>query len=267
MASDFRRDVREFFQALGNPMATLGDVWDFLNGWRVSRRWLGLILLSLFPAIFAMSMFVLLILGMSQGKEKLLMRYVELAEKEAPLKTDALAQRGTPEELQSTRSGDGKENDNALLYFRRVLQLENDNKRARYYVAAQYATRGSLAQARKMMESLAPSKEEGYLPAHAWMAVDLIQQKQKGLPVSDLKLRHHLSKMAEWPEVSPNLLYVNAQFLASKNEKDAAVAMVQQAARRDSKLLTQAAMFAKALENTSVAEQLASNAILYHQAS
>ncbi len=270
MSDSLGSNMLELLKALANPTTTLGDILDFAGGWFGSRRWGSLALFALPGFVVVVFAATMVIIGKSQGKDVLLARYAELAEKEAPLNSDSLAQ-GNEEKKESEVAVEKEKSnevktDKALLYFRRVLQLENDNKRARYYVASRYAIRGSLAQARKMMEQLAPSKEAGYLPAHAWMAVDLIQQKQKGLKVSDTKLNHHLDKMSQWPEVSPQLLLVYAQFLASRQEKDAAVSMCQLAARKDQKLANQAAMLVKAIGNNGAAEQLASNAVLYHQA-
>ncbi len=121
----------------------------------------------------------------------------------------------------------------ADLLFRRVLQLEPNNKNARFFVAYNLGMRGNLDQARGMMQTLAPADEKVYPPAHAWMALDYLGQIFRGAKVDRKELEHHLKIAADYSATSPLVLSAYAQLLESEKKYSEAISMMQRAAARD----------------------------------
>ncbi len=164
-----------------------------------------------------------------------------------------------------------------MLYFRRILQLEKDNKRARYYVARRYASQQALPQARKMMESLAPAKVVDYMPAHIWMAMDLIAQARSGVKVDQAKLEHHLKTVCESDDPPSLLLFAYASLIEKKEKERAAVEQkeddkwkykvsdLMKKAARDRNFLLQASDVERELGFTSSADQMSESALLYYR--
>ncbi len=241
---------REVLGLLMNPVETLAEFWDFLQHWLKSRNWkfiFGFLFITLCVPFLIAS---LVIAGRIGGKNALLIWYAELAEKESVVESSGLVADASGDSDQDKSSSEA-----ALLYYRRVLQLENDNKRAKYFVAVQHAKSGSLTQARKWMNSLAPFDHTGYMPAHAWLALDLLRQKRLGTQVSEEKLRHHFERISTWNEAPPELLLASAQYMGEVSEFSLAIALAKQAVRREPEFALDAAVLVMALGEKSTSEQ------------
>lgn len=245
--------------ALLNPATLAGDGWEFLTCWFTGRSWL-VILASLFPITsLGLLVLVLFVMGASESKESKLGRYDEAAKKVSPAETPT---------TETESKEDSKQiNSEAMLYFRRILQLEKENKRARYYVAIRQASLGSLIQARKMMETLAPSNAKGYEDAHVWLAIDLLRQKINNIAIDEKKLTHHLSVLSGWDRTPPRLLFAYAQRIAMAKEEGwekESTELITRATNRDKTLLNEGAKFLKALGMSSMVEDLSERSVLFY---
>jgi tetratricopeptide (TPR) repeat protein len=223
------------------PVLVAASLWDGLDGWRMTRPWRS-ILLGLPALLLLLVCGGAVAAGKLKSKSGLLDYYLKLAEEEAPLE-QALAGaesgdsgQATPAAVDGEETPDIKYSEYADMLYRRVLQLENNNKRARYYVGLQMQARGASDQARPMMESLAPAGDSGYPPAHAWLATDLLIRAQNRIPIDLAALEHHLAKAANWSGVNPQLLMTYAQLLERQEKVSLAVAVAQRAAERQPRL-------------------------------
>ena len=123
------------------------------------------------------------------------------------------------------------------MLFRRVLQLNKENKFAKFYVANQMTRYGNRGSARQIMESLAPTQYTGYPKAHTWLAADLIERGQKGEAINVETLKYHLKRGTAGEDVSPALLLVYSQLLQQENKTAEAQEFLKRAAQFDPKLL------------------------------
>jgi tetratricopeptide (TPR) repeat protein len=121
----------------------------------------------------------------------------------------------------------------ADLLFRRVLQLEPNNKNARFFVAYNLGLRGNTDQARGMMQGLAPADVKGYPRAHAWVAMEMLGQMFRGVKIDRQELGHHLAIAADFSGTSALVLSAYAQMLESEGKPSEAINMMQRAAVRD----------------------------------
>ncbi|MFO0924108.1 MAG: hypothetical protein U0905_16645 [Pirellulales bacterium] len=266
-----------FSKLLTHPATAVGDIGEFFTFWFRSRSWLGILLMLLPFFLLCMTVAVLIIVGGSESKEHTLLRYDAAAKRAAPIesndapfqkqKSDSLEDSEFKDEVPQTEEKSKEISQEAMLYFRRILQLEKDNKRARYYVAVRHESQGALAQARKMMETLAPEKVKGYEDAHVWLAVDLIRQLSKGIEIEERKLYHHLEMISTWDRAPPRLQFAHAQLIARKREEgweNQSRELVRVAVAKDKTLLIEGSRFVRALGNNSMADEFAERAILYY---
>ena len=250
-----------------DPVALVSDTWDTVDMWRDTRKWL-----PIFKAIPAV-VIVFSVLGAATwgnftSSSTIVGLYIEKAEEIAPIKEDgrekistdtklnqgATLRDGTTEAViekpEAERAAEETKKLEAAqfadLLFRRVLQVESKNKRARYYVANQMSMRGNRDQARSMMESMAPSDIKGYEPAHTWLAGDLLQKLTSGTAADRQALNHHLAIASDWAGTNPALLAIYSQLLESEKRSREAIGMMQRAANRDpSNYLALASLFAR----------------------
>lgn len=282
-----------------DPVHIVSDMWDAFDTWRGTRRWRPI--LMMIPGIlFLLSCFVTITVGLMTSNPKKLVKYVRKAEAISPTKADGTSNvdRKAAKKLASDSGPFGKLDDAALdeereerdtsdsdakaqakleaknseyadLLFRRVLQLEPTNKNARYFVAFQQGLRGNTEQARATMQTLAPAEATSYLPAHAWMAFDLLQQVMKGAKLDPIRneLTHHLLVASEWQGTNAFVLSAYAGMLESEGKFTTAINMMQRAAARDNAyFLPLSAMMAR--HNQPVqAKEAADRAIAYYSES
>jgi len=250
-----------------DPVALVSDTWDTLDMWRDTRKWLPIF--KAIPAIVLVSVVMGAVAwGNLTSSSTIVGLYVEKAEEVAPIKEDGREKISTGTKLnQDTTLRDGTTDEViekpeaervaeetkkleaaqfADLLFRRVLQVESKNKRARYYVANQMSMRGNRDQARSMMESMAPGDIKGYEPAHTWLAGDLLQKLSSGMATDREALNHHLAIASDWAGTNPALLAIYSQLLESEKRPREAIGMMQRAANRDpSNYLALASLFAR----------------------
>ncbi|MDZ4848291.1 MAG: hypothetical protein SGI77_03280 [Pirellulaceae bacterium] len=276
-----------------DPVNIVSDMWDAFDMWRVTRRWRPI--LFMIPGILLLFVCLgTLTYGMYVSKPKdLKEKYSKKASAVDPLKEDSLSSDDlkaakkiadgagslSTDELESEVDAvseaekkveealDAKNLDYADLLFRRLLQIDPNEKRARYFVAYQLGLRGQIDQARSMMQSLAPSDSASYPRAHAWVAMDLLQQFYKGQKVDPRELSHHLLIAAESPYTDPVVLSAYASMLEKEGNNSQAINMMQRAASRNNAyFLPLAAMMAR--HNQPVqAKEAADRAISFHSES
>ncbi len=228
-----------------DPAAIVTGIWDAFDAWRVTRNWRALIWFT--PAFCVLVLcFGTILWGMTRSKADLRDRYLQLAEKEAPILVQAADARPKTADtdnasnvVEVTPKKPGVQfSEYADLLYRRVLQLESNNVRARYYVAYRVGASGNVVQARSMMQELAPDKAKGFEPAHAWVATDMIQRFGRGELDERAKdaLIHHLEIASTWEQADINLLLIYSGILESQGRVDEAIKVCRQAANRDSTL-------------------------------
>ena len=259
--------------ALLNPAAVLGDFWEFMSCWFMSRTWTSLALLAAPGLILCIAMTVLFIVGASESADATVGRYVvavqKISDKQAKLKEAAKgdskpANEQEEKESSEEKSADPDSDEETFLYYRRILQLKKDNPLARYVVARRYDERGAKPRARKMMQELAPSNATGYEKAHEWLAFDGLQNKANS-PTEERKLVHHLTVASESKDASPVLQLILAQHIANKKDegwKEKTVNLLRRASRNSTYLIS-CSRFAREIENNELADGWAEEAIRY----
>lgn len=209
--------------------------------WKSSRNWAA-IAVGIVPLLVLVAVFGMAFWGNTFAASTLMGQYIEAAEEAAPVKADgtgADAEFAAENEVKTVANDqiakERKElSDYAFMLYQRVLENEANNKRARYYVAAQMAQRGDLVNARIMMDSLAPSGTEGYAPAHAWKAYDSLRTAAMTQRQPDQKsLDHDLEMASQWGGTSPQLLMQRGRMLEAEGKINQALAMYSNAADRD----------------------------------
>ncbi len=243
-----------------DPVQIVSDVWDAFDMWRATRRW-SPIQMMIPGMILFFSCFVTICFGMLSSNSNKLEKYVKKADSIAPIQdglTEAERKAATKKAMeasndltQSNADVDEEESPQAKaakkaaeeeeaknvayadLLFRRVLQLEPNNKNAKFFVAYNLGLRGNTDQARGMMQGLAPSDSKGYPRAHGWLAMDMLAQLFRNIKIDRKELSHHLAIAADFPGTSPLVLSAYAQILESEGRFMEGINMMQRAAQRD----------------------------------
>lgn len=218
-----------------SPVDLAGEFLDLSTFWRKSRRWRAV--LAMLPVIF-----LVLTLGsfVASGKlvsnETKVMWYADRANEEIALANEAKIDAESAEQPKSEELLK-RSTERIDMLFRRVLQLNKENKFAKFYVANQMTRYGNRGSARQIMESLAPTQYTGYPKAHTWLAADLIERGQKGEAINVETLKYHLKRGTAGEDVSPALLLVYSQLLQQENKTAEAQEFLKRAAQFDPKLL------------------------------
>jgi len=239
---EIRRATNWFQWIWFSPIDLAGEFLDWFTAWRRTRRWLSVF--AILPMLL-----VVLVLGSIVAVGKLLevnakvAWYADLANKEIAL---ANAPKTNSETTENAKTEESAKRLPAVvdMLFRRVLQLNQNNKIARYYVADQMSRYGSRGSARQIMESLAPLKGSGHPKAHTWLAADLIDKGQKGEPINIETLKFHLKRGTSGDDVPPVLFLVYSHLLQQENKLVESQEFLKRAAQFDPKLfLTSIAVY------------------------
>ena len=174
--------------------------------------------------------------GKLASSEKKVVWYADRANEEIKLADEAKTDSEPVEPAMSDESAK-RMTDRIDMLYRRVLQLNQNNAFAKFYVANQMTRYGSRGSARQIMESLAPADRNGFQKAHAWLATDLIERGQKGESIDVDILKQHLKRATASEEVSPGLLLVYSQLLQQENKTAESQEFLKRAAKFDPKLL------------------------------
>lgn len=219
-----------------SPVDFAGEVLDFFSLWRQTRRWTSILIMIplAFIGIVMGSLFVAGKLADSNAKAAW---YAERAMKEIANASASGSDAGSSD---SNGTSNKRLPELVDMLFRRVLQLNQNNKFARFYIADQMDRYGSRGSARQIMESLATTKSTGYPKAHTWLALDLVARAQKGEAIDVETLKYHLKRGTSGNEVPPVLLLVYSQLLQQDNKMAESQEFLKRAAEFDPKLLLNA---------------------------
>jgi tetratricopeptide (TPR) repeat protein len=263
------REVRKsnWFSDLANidPVSFVSDVWDAFDMWRATRNWRP-ILFMIPGLVFLVALFSASAYCWTVGPNLIVKNYYLKAQELNPMKglltirKDSSAQKSTKadgapgsdlpedeetgpklsdEEQKAKLEQELKDAQFADLLYRRVLQVRDDDKNARFHVANANGERGSVDQARSQMQQLAPSDSTGYVPAHAWLALDLYRRRIMGEKIDMNDFTHHMVAAQEFQggSVWADVLAYYAGLLESEKKSSEATNMLQRAANIDSKYL------------------------------
>ncbi len=221
-----------------SPVDLAGEFLDLFSCWRQSRRWTS-VLMILPVALVAIIMGSLVAVGKLSDPNAKAAWYAERAMKEIELAKAAELEKATASK-ESTGTASKQLPEFVDMLFRRVLQINQNNKFARFYVAAQMDRYGSRGSARQIMESLATTKTTGYTKAHTWLAMDLVERAQKGEAINLETLKYHLKRGTSGDEVPPSLLLIYSQLLQQENKTAESQEFLKRAAEFEPKLLLNA---------------------------
>lgn len=229
---------RRFQSIWFSPVDLAGEFLDLFSHWRQSRRWRSL--WALVPVmLFFFTLVTFVAVGKFSDRDVKANWYADRANKEIALANENQVK---DENSETQKSDEGMKRLPVVIdmLFRRVLQLNQDNKLAKFYVATQMVRYGSRGSARQIMEQLATTKSTGFTKAHAWLAMDLIQRGQKGESIDIDTLKYHLKRGAVGKDIPPALLLVYSQLLQQENKTAESQEFLKRAAEYDPKLLLSA---------------------------
>ncbi len=218
-------------EMLSNPFRTAQGIIEYGLAWMYTRQWFAV--LAFLPVLFIVFGLVgLTIYGWSIDKNTLVQRYsiwsdIELG-KESVL-TNAVATNPQSDELMKV---EGVSKFGELL-LSRILQLEKSDTRSRYLVALQIANRGRRGQARQLMRQIAPARNSGFPPAHAWLSIDRLQQGPLRDNTAKTILLNDLEVAATWGGTGTKLREILASLLESEGRTGDAIKILQATAELD----------------------------------
>lgn len=192
------------------------DLINFLLAWCRSRKWLRIGGLGVLVASLPIAALTLVISGVSTSISVMATSYHDLIEKE--LEPDAKA---NSEQARTT-------NRKLQVPLRRILQMDEENVRARYFVAYELAQQGRLSMATRMMREVAPIQGAGYPDAHAWLAAYSISKKSQGGEVDFGLLMHDLEIAVNKSSfVTPSMIVAYAALLRKAGRSSEALALLR----------------------------------------
>jgi len=266
---------------LRSPGHFFGDLWEFWSAWSYSRRWPRIWLIAIPMAIFFLAVALPTLLGSLQAKTRKLVWYARTAEKLMADDQGEKGEQGAEAELAEPRSDRtagprtlaqiAMEQDlpeasrQAMICFERILQMEGNNKRARYFVASQYGRQGDIQRAREVMQSLAPEDGRGYPMAHLWLGLDAAERMQGGEEGLEGPAMHHLAIAAEEDRAPSEVLWIYSLLLAKRGDRAATIDWLQRLVRTDPIFLVEAAQLAKSIGSESLSSDFATRAYNFHQ--
>jgi predicted Zn-dependent protease len=266
---------------LRSPGHFFGDLWEFWSAWSYSRRWSRIWLIAIPMVCFLVAVALPALLGSLQARTRKLVWYARTAEKLMAADQEKKGEQGEGEERAEPR-GDrtagprtlaqiAMEQDlpeasrQAMICFERILQMEGNNKRARYFVASQYGRQGDVQRAREVMQSLAPEEGRGYPMAHLWLGLDAAERMQGGEEGLEVAAMHHLAIAAEEDRAPSEVLWIYSLLLAKRGDRAATIDWLQRLVRTDPIFLIEAAQLAKSIGSESLSSDFATRAYTFHQ--
>ena len=230
-----------WFQSIWfSPVDLAGEFLDLCSHWRQSRRWRSI--WAMVPVLlFFLTLGSFVAVGKFSDSVIKANWYADRANKEIELADENRA-KAEAENSDTQKSDEGTKRLPVLvdMMFRRVLQLNQNNKYAKFYVASQMVRYGSRGSARQIMEQLATTKSTGFAKAHTWLAMDLIERGQKGESIDIDTLKYHLKRGTVGNDIPPALLLVYSQLLQQENKTAESQEFLKRAAEYDPKLLLSA---------------------------
>jgi tetratricopeptide (TPR) repeat protein len=247
-----------------DPVNFVSDVWDALDMWRATRNWRPV--LFMIPAfLFLIALFGATTYSWVAGPSMVVKSYYLKAQELNPMKGLLTVRKDSNADKQANTMANGEDllSDEQVdpklteeerkakfeqelrdsqfsdLLYRRILQERDDDKIARFHVANASGERGNIDQARNQMQQLAPADSTGYVPAHAWLALDLYRRRIMREKVDMGTFAHHMVAALEFQggTVWADVLAYYAGVLESEKKSSEATNVLQRAAAIDPKYL------------------------------
>ncbi len=200
--------------------------------WIISRLWRK-VLLCFLPALLALGLVGLTLVGTWRNKNELADLYMQAANQEVDGWEKQWEGKGNDANIASDKEPPIKIPAAAEMLFRRVQQLQQNDARSVFFVALSYIQRGAVQQGLTMLGRIAPAERVGYPPAHAYLAEQMLLRPplQHELPI----LRHHVEAALTYRQISPQLLAMISQFFARLDNLPASLDAIKSAAKIDGK--------------------------------
>lgn len=232
----------EVVRMLSAPFGALGGLLDAIRGWRYSRNsmWLWLN----FPVfLLVLGIYVTLAFSLIERIDAKVQRYAVASEKALSTRTleresfSKFSFIGGVDPQQNRGSfGDNELNEfskrYANLLARRIISIEPDNALAHYRMALLKSVENKPEEARAAMQELAAGKYAPFPQSNAWMASELVQDKERGVNINPQDLGEHLRIASDWNDIPVRLLQVYAQLLEQNHRTPNAISVAKAAAAR-----------------------------------
>lgn len=250
--------ARSWLEVLTHPGTLLHAFEEAFNSCIATRPWRRLLLFS--PVLLVVFLAIgLIVYGRSLGRVSLIKRYDALAQAEIERINETAADTDAEQTTATTLMIEEKSSSYSDMLYRRLLHLNDQNARTRYVVAMQMSRSKRLSQARQLMEEIAPIGGQGYGPAHAWLAIDLLSRQPLSKDDQN-RLMQHLASASEWEGISGTLLYIYAELLAGSEKRKEAFEIMRKAAEKDPKYQTKYALMAREQKMPKIANEVATAA-------
>lgn len=232
----------ELLELIFKPIGFLGVVVDTARSWRISRNWkLLFVSLPLMVSLLAVYGY----LGVSLFKRKDIQTPIYSAEslKLCPTKSLEIAchKRQEPEFALATGvtplrlpGEDQIEASVSTLRYvellcKRILDIEPNNRLARYRLGLILSIRNQPAEAEALMREIVDGKRGDFPQASAWLSKTLSIQKSEGKEIAKQDLIDQLEVACKGKEVDFRLLTLYGQLLLEQGEKRKAIEVTKQA--------------------------------------
>lgn len=245
-----------WLNALLHPGVLIHAIEEVFNSCISTRPWRRLLLFS--PGLVILGCLTgVIVWGRSLSRETLVSRYAILAQEELDRLNAESGDGGKADERSTVLMKEEKTSAFSDMLFRRLLQLNDENARTRYLVAVQMAKSQRLAQARQLMEEIAPldNRNKGYEAAHAWLAIDLLSRQPLDKE-QQTRLLQHLAAIQNWDGAGSGLLAIYANVMASQGKPIDALEVMAKAAKKDPGLQSALAIMARKFNMPKVADEV-----------
>lgn len=214
---------------LMHPYRSTQAVIEYLSAWCFTRQ-LNCLIWLLVPGVVMLALSGLILYGLYLRWGTLTENYTNMVDQELKLSdTGGAAESPLLSEQNISPFGE--------LLLRRLVQLENSDTRARYFVALQFGRRGRIGQARQMMRNIAPKDGHGVPQAHAWLALDTITRGIVRDQPERLTLINDLKNAVTWSGTGPAMYGVLADLLEVEGRAAEAIDILGKAEKSDPALL------------------------------
>lgn len=230
-ADDVLTERSRLSDMLAHPFQTAQGFIEYGLAWIFTRQWLAV--LGFLPVLFILlTLTGLTLYGWSLDKNTLVKRYAKWSDAERSENEILATTAAASAQADALMKVEGVSPFGEIL-LQRLLQLEKSDARSRYLVALQIGNRGRRGQARQLMRQLAPERNSGFAPAHAWLSVDRMVQGPVRDRASKLILLNDLEVAATWSGTGTKLRETLANLLESEGRTGDAIKVLQATAEND----------------------------------
>jgi tetratricopeptide (TPR) repeat protein len=229
-AEDVVAQQSQLSEILTNPFRTAQGIIEYSLAWFYTRHLSAL--LGFLPALLiVLPLTGLALYGWSMDRDTLVTRYAKWSDAELNAGDKKADETANPQ-AHALMQVEGVSKFGELL-LNRLLQLEKSDTRSRFLVAQQIGNRGRRGQARQLMRQIAPERNNGFAPAHAWLAIDRILQGPLRDKASETVLLNDLEVAASWSGTGTRLREILANLLENTGRIGDAIKVLQATAEMD----------------------------------